>query len=150
MKKLVRRWWRRTIVSAFTLSFLVFGVAAAPQGGHREHQATDSIRPVQNNAGDARLLLGFADRSGIYLANVRVFIKDHNGNQVTQLVTEGPWLDLGMTPGVYHVVAVFEGAPQELRNVRLAERATTTMVLYWDLKMPSTEMMARAQAAKAV
>src|SRR5262249_2361146 len=107
------------------------------------------LRVAQSDEDAARLLLGFVDSSGSYLANVQVNIADHSGATVARIVTDGPWLDLAVTPGTYHVLAGFDGKPREVRDLRLEERATLTRVISWDLKVPATEMMAGLGSAPA-
>jgi len=107
-------------------------------------------RPIADGPGAAHLVLGFADRSGSYLANVRVIIVEQRSHGIiANVVTEGPWLDLQIEPGIYDVKAVFQGEERELRNLELSRYDRTLRVLYWDLNVPPTEMQARSLSAVA-
>jgi hypothetical protein len=114
------------------------------------NQGVVAARIGNDESPEPRLLLGFADRSGLYLANVQVVISDEKGNPIADLWVDGPWLHLELDPGTYHISASFEGKRQELRNVYLSERGTTTRVLYWDLKVIPTQMIAEWQADRIV
>ena len=54
-------------------------------------------------AGGTRLV--FFVRSGSFLSNVTVNVKNAAGAEVVNTVTRGPWLILNLPDGRYHVVA---------------------------------------------
>src|SRR5215203_958209 len=96
------------------------------------------------------LRLGFAARSGLYLSNVRVAIRDFDGDLVIDLISDGPWLQVPLAPGTYHVAANFDGTVHELRNVRLSDGDSVTHVLYWDLNIVPIELLAQVYGLKIV
>ena len=96
------------------------------------------------------LRLGFAARSGLYLANVRVAISDANGNPVTELISDGPWLQVTLTPGIYNVTASFDGRARELRNLELVDGDTSTHVIYWDVNIVPVELMVQSPRIRSV
>ena len=115
-----------------------------------ESQWISAAQAANSESTEPRLLLGFADRSGIYLANIRVVITDEMSKPIASLVVDGPWLALGLDPGIYNISASFEGRKLELRNLQLSERGTTTRVLYWDLNVAPNQIMAERQADQNV
>jgi hypothetical protein len=96
------------------------------------------------------LRLGFAARSGLYLANVRVAISDTDGSPVAELISDGPWLQVNLAPGVYNVMASFDGKVHELRDLRLADGDTVTHVMYWDLNVMPMELIVQVPPIKSV
>jgi hypothetical protein len=139
--------------AALILAIAVW-VSLPPQSPRRDDAVIAAVAPrllpvAQSDDEGARLLLGFVDSSGSYLANVRVHIADQNGATVASIVTDGPWLDLAVSPGTYDVHAVFDGEARELRDLRLVERGLVTRVISWDLNIPPTQMMARSRARVA-
>jgi hypothetical protein len=62
----------------------------------------EDIEAVQR---DYSLKLVFTGDKGIYLANVNVSIRDKNGMEVVNTVTEGPFLLAKLEPGRYTVEA---------------------------------------------
>ena len=133
--------------AALILALAVFAFISS-RTPERNSAAIAAVAPqflpvAQSGADGARLLLGFVDSSGSYLANVRVDIADHRGATIARIVSDGPWLDLAVNPGTYHVLAVFEGKARELRDLRVEQRDILTRVISWDLNVPATEMMAR-------
>lgn len=99
------------------------------------------------DSADSRLRLGFVDRGGNHLAQVQVMVRDAGGRQVATAASAGPWLDFALAAGVYDITAVFEGETQRLRGVRLIGDRTTTRVIYWDLELVPTEMLASRKTA---
>jgi hypothetical protein len=94
--------------------------------------------------------LGFAALSGVYLAKVRVAISDVNGSPVAELIAEGPWLQVTLAPGVYNIIASYDGRAHELRDLRLNNGDTTTHVLYWDVNILPVEMLAQGPSLKTI
>lgn len=125
---------------------LMFAVPAGPLAFSSGERNVELVGAAPAAVTDARLLLGFADRSGIFLANVHVMIENQKGQRVADLVVDGPWLELGLNPGTYNISAVFEGVSQRLRGLRLNDRSVTTRVLYWDLDLVPNEMLAQLAA----
>src|SRR5262245_43870312 len=152
MEKFLAKSWREVLSAAVMAAPLVFPVGppsndtsfpSFPIKAMLQSEAISPIRPIASDNAGAHLVLGFADRSGSYLANVRVLIVNQSGDRIiAKMVTEGPWLDLQIDPGVYDVKAVFQGEEQELRGLQLARSDQILRVFYWDLNVPPTQMQA--------
>jgi nitrogenase molybdenum-iron protein alpha/beta subunit len=93
------------------------------------------------------LNLGFAEVSGAFLGDVTVVIQDRSGTELVNTVVDGPWFFVPLPAGSYNVKAVFDEQVKQIKDVRLSEKHVTMMVVYWDLNVPATQMMATAQDA---
>ena len=153
MQQLMGKSWRALLAAAVVAGPLIFPISPPahesdfPTFPVRAMPPSEIVpmRPVASDKGAAHLLLGFADRSGNYLANVRVLIVSQSGDRIiANTVTEGPWLDLQIDPGVYDVKAVFQGEEQELRGLQLTRYDQILRVFYWDLNVPPTQMQAQS------
>jgi hypothetical protein len=88
---------------------------------------------MQSRAEEYNLKLSFAEKVGVYLADVDVVVEDRSGKKIISRKTNGPWLYLQLPPGTYDVKATFEGETKELKNVRVTSAARLTRVMRWDL-----------------
>ncbi|MGH7830518.1 MAG: hypothetical protein ACREP8_10110 [Candidatus Binatia bacterium] len=79
------------------------------------------------------LKLTFAGLSGHYLSDVRIVIQDSNGKEIISTVTNGPWLYVQVSPGVYDIKATFEGETREIQNLRVPEGQRVSRFFHWDL-----------------
>ncbi len=100
------------------------------------------LRQVSDPARDQGLNLGFAEVSGAFLGDVKVMIEDTAGTELVNTVVDGPWFFAPLPAGTYNVKAVFDDQVKQIKNIRLAENKVTMMVMYWDLNVPATQMMA--------
>jgi hypothetical protein len=103
------------------------------------------LRQVSDPARQQGLSVGFAEISGAFLADVTVVIEDRSGKELVNTVVDGPWLFAPLPAGVYNVKAVFDDQLKQMKNVRLRENEVTMMVMYWDLNVPGTQMLARLE-----
>ena len=72
----------------------------------------------------------FATRSGDYLADVDVVIRDQQGRQVVSTVSEGPMMLVDLPGGRYQVEATYQG--QELqRQVTVPESGHRQLLMHW-------------------
>jgi hypothetical protein len=85
------------------------------------------LEPAENNY---NLRLEFALTSGEYLADPTVRIQDASGNELINMVSEGPWLLVKLPAGEYRVTVSREGHETEVRHVRVGESLRTAM-FYW-------------------
>jgi hypothetical protein len=93
--------------------------------------------------------LGFAARSGLYLSNVRVAIRDLKQTRSGDRPHFGRALVASsLGPGTYHVAANFDGTVHELRNVRISDGDSVTHVLYWDLNIVPIELLVQGYRLK--
>lgn len=88
---------------------------------------------MEGRAEDYNLKLSFAEKVGVYLADVDVMVEDRNGNKIISRKTNGPWLYLQLPPGTYDVKATFEGETKQIENLRLTSGDRVTRVMRWDL-----------------
>lgn len=100
------------------------------------------LRQVSDPARDQGLSLGFADVSGAFLGDVKVVIEDRSGTELVNTVVDGPWFFAPLPAGSYNIKAVFDDQMKQIKDVRLSENEVTMMVMYWDLNVPATQMMA--------
>jgi hypothetical protein len=107
------------------------------------------LRQVSDPAREQGLSLGFAEASGSFLGAVQVNIRDHSGKEVVNTVVDGPWFFAPLPPGNYNVQATFEDRPKQVTDVPLAKDHVTVMIMYWDLHVPPTQMIARAATFEA-
>jgi hypothetical protein len=108
------------------------------------------LRQVSDPAREEGLSLGFAEASGSFLGAVQVSIRDHSGKEVVNTVVDGPWFFAALPPGNYNVQAVFEDRPKQVTDVPLAKDHVTVVIMYWDLDVPPTQMIARAGTFEAI
>jgi hypothetical protein len=64
---------------------------------------------------EANLKLVFTEPQGSYLSDIGVKVFDRNGQMVLDTTTNGPWLLAKLPAGSYRVVAMDQGAKQEVR-----------------------------------
>jgi hypothetical protein len=100
------------------------------------------LRQVSDPARDQGLNLGFAEVSGAFLGDVKVVIEDASGTELVNTVVDGPWFFAPLPAGTYNVKAIFDDQAKQIKDVRLLENKVTMMVMYWDLNLPATQMMA--------
>lgn len=79
------------------------------------------------------LKLVFAEKSGLYLADVRLRILNQDGREIAATAATGPWFYIQLPPGEYDVQASFDGKTQMIRNIEVSEAQQTTRILHWDL-----------------
>jgi hypothetical protein len=87
---------------------------------------------MQNWAENYNLKLSFAEKSGVYLADVNVLI-EKDGREMVRAITNGPWFYIQLPPGTYGVKATFKDETKEIKNVRLKAGDRVTRVMRWDL-----------------
>ena len=101
-------------------------------------------RQVNDPARDQGLSLGFAEVSGAFLGDVALIIEDRSGTELVNTVVDGPWFFAPLPAGSYNVRAAFDDKEKQIKDVRLSEKKVTVMVMYWDLNVPATQLMASA------
>ncbi len=91
-------------------------------------------KAMEASATGYNLRLGFAAKSGAYIADVRLVIQDEKGKEIISTVTEGPWFFIDLPPGNYSVKATFEGQTRELKNLRLSKGKSERRYFYWEVE----------------
>lgn len=87
------------------------------------------LEQVNQAARDFPLKLILAERTGAYVADVKVAIVDGHGRTVLEVPSVGPILLVQLAPGRYRVWASYEGLVREQR-INL-NRAHKTVSLAW-------------------
>jgi hypothetical protein len=129
-----------TLKTALTcVSFLAFASAPAlaQQAAGEPHVITGGVgaearEDFMKAYRDHNLHLAFADRSGAFLADVEVAIRDAQGREVWSGTTEGPLLFARLPSGRYTVHAEFDGEARQ-RSIQVGERAGLMQYFHWDV-----------------
>ena len=74
----------------------------------------------------------FAERSGDYIADVSVVIDDLHGKSLAQVVTNGPWLYLMLSPGSYRVKATYAAKTMEIQDLKVPQGTRLVRMLHWN------------------
>jgi hypothetical protein len=90
----------------------------------------DERDALRARARDYNLTLSFAEKTGNYLSDVEVVIKDAQGNTALETVSEGPWFFVKLPAGSYTVIATTMGKThQQLAKVSATRQ--TQLYFYW-------------------
>lgn len=107
---------------------------AAPQQGSPDvifgGVGAGSQQAMRQAAPQYGLGVTFATRSGDYVADVNVVIRDRQGRQVVSTVSEGPMMLVDLPAGRYEVEATYQGQEQQ-RQVTVPESGHRQVVMYW-------------------
>jgi len=79
---------------------------------------------------DYDLKLGFAEKAGNYLSDVKVRIKDAGSNTILEAVSQGPWFFAKLPAGKYTILATMKGETRQ-QVVRVTTRGQTALYFYW-------------------
>jgi hypothetical protein len=102
------------------------GDATAVSGG-----VGDEDRDALMQAYDQyNLHLAFAEKTGDYVADVGVKVRDARGREMWSGNADGPLLFMKLPPGRYEVVAAFDGKEQR-RSVQVGPRGGRLVTLLW-------------------
>jgi hypothetical protein len=88
---------------------------------------------MESQARNYNFKLAFAEKAGVYLANVDVSVHDRAGKQVMNVTSNGPWLYLQLPEGAYTVRAAFNDKIQSINNLVVKPGQRAARVLRWDL-----------------
>ena len=77
--------------------------------------------------------LSFAEKTGPYLADVRVVIAEAKGAEIIAITTNGPLFYIQLPPGNYSVKATFNGMSKGISWLEVPKRKTVRQTLTWDL-----------------
>jgi hypothetical protein len=94
--------------------------------GIDERQAMEKLGKNYN------LKLSFADRSGAYLDDVKLVIKNEKGTEVINTTTNGPWFYIELPPGKYSVEATFDGKTRRIKDLNMIKDKQVVRLLHWD------------------
>jgi hypothetical protein len=102
------------------------GDATAVSGG-----VGDEDRDALMQAYDQyNLHLAFAEKTGDYVADVGVKVRDSRGREMWSGNADGPLLFMKLPPGRYEVIADFDGKEQR-RSVQVGPRGGRLVTLLW-------------------
>jgi len=91
----------------------------------------DQAKAIESAARDYSLMLTFAtQKTGEYLADVKVNIADRKGQAVLDTVADGPMLLVKLQPGEYRISAVSNDRPVN-KTIRIGKGHTTRVTLHW-------------------
>lgn len=128
------------VVTLLGVALIAFPAAA--QEGMPEVMTTDGVSYTSGGVGEMErsvmmqhareynLRLTFAARSGEYLADVKVSIRDAKGRTVLDAVSDGPWFYAKLAPGKYKVVAEANGKAVT-RSVSVGKGKSAAAVMVW-------------------
>jgi hypothetical protein len=88
-------------------------------------------------------VLTAAEKSGEYLSDVEVQVRDAAGGFVLETILDGPFLFARLAPGTYEVRATYGGRTQ-LRTVTIPASGRRELFLYWPV--PDAETVPRSEA----
>lgn len=129
-----------SVVTLLGVALIAFPAAA--QEGMPEVMTMDGVSYTSGGVGEMErsammqhareynLRLTFAARSGEYLADVNVSIRDAKGRTVLDAVSDGPWFYAKLAPGKYKVVAEANGQPVT-RSVSVGKGKSAAAVMFW-------------------
>ncbi|MPS29924.1 MAG: carboxypeptidase regulatory-like domain-containing protein [Alcaligenaceae bacterium] len=90
----------------------------------------DESTAIRGMAKDYSLRLLAAARSGEYVADVRVSIRDSGGKDLLSVTTQGPYLLARLAPGNYRIDAEY-GSARQSRQVRVPASGRTDVSFYF-------------------
>jgi hypothetical protein len=88
-------------------------------------------------------VLTAAEKSGAYLAEAQVVVRDATGRVVLETVLEGPFLLASLAPGTYELRATFNGK-SHVRTITIPASGRREVFLYW--VVPDLEVAPRERA----
>jgi hypothetical protein len=133
-------------ITIIVMSFFVFSLATAyftavAQAGPMVKKyegiayisggvGVDELQKLQSMAKNYDLKLVFAAKSGNYLADTHVVIKNTQGKIVLDTVSDGPWFLARLPAGQYTITAITAGRPEN-QKVVIKPAAHTVHYFYW-------------------
>lgn len=130
----------RKILATSILAALVAAPALAQppqvmeQGGARYASGgvgSESRDAMLEMRGQFNLHLTFAaKKSGDFLADVRVTVREAGGRELLEATSDGPLFYASLAPGSYRVSAAYAGATQT-RSVKLSAKGRRELYFYW-------------------
>jgi len=95
--------------------------------------STDERERMEEIGKSYNVKLTFAEKKGAFVAGVRLVIQGAKGEEIVNLITDGPWLYIQLPPGVYKLRATFEGETKEVRRLTISKNKKIQQGLIWDL-----------------
>jgi uncharacterized protein YigE (DUF2233 family) len=148
---MINRAGKRALVLLGSVILLALGISQAPADssvfGHEFRTAKtqegfpyltggisiDERQLMAERDDEYNLKLVFAEKSGIYLADVKLGIFDQKGQQIAAVTAPGPWFYIQLPPGKYDVRASFDGRTKTIRSIPVLKAQQTSRIFHWDL-----------------
>jgi hypothetical protein len=125
-------------VFSLATAYFTAGVQAGPMVNNYEGityisggVGVDELQKLQAMAKYYDLKLVFAAKSGNYLADTHVVIKNMQGETVLDTVSDGPWFLAKLPVGQYTITAITAGRAEN-QKVVIKPAAHTVHYFYWD------------------
>lgn len=127
-----------TFIVSLVCAYVFIGLASAQLEPKSDKGITylsggigvDERDALRARAIDYNLRLSFAEKTGHYLSDVEVVIRDATGTTVLEAVSQGPWFFVKLPVGRYTVMATAIGKTyQQGASVRAAGQ--TQLNFYW-------------------
>jgi len=93
--------------------------------------SSDEREVMEERGKTYNLKLVFAEKSGAYLANVKLVIADAQGKEIIALTTNGPWFYAQLPSAKYSITATFDGQTRMINSLNLAKDKFVRQVLLW-------------------
>jgi hypothetical protein len=126
--------------AALALAVALFGAGARAQtaGPAKVDYLSGGVGLDEQEALDARgkefnlKVVTAAERSGAFLADVRVKVTGASGATVLDTAMDGPWLLAQLPPGTYVLEATFEGKTLT-KSIAIPKTGQRQAYLYWSV-----------------
>lgn len=80
---------------------------------------------------DYSLKLMFSNKKGEYLSDVIVKIFDQKGKPILTTVSNGPWLFIDLTSGIYHLEASSKADRKRISQVKIEKDRQKVISIQW-------------------
>jgi hypothetical protein len=110
-------------------------IVGLTDGGYRYMTGgigSDEREVMENWAAPYNLKLIFAERSGFFVAGVKLSILDEPGDEIAAENANGPWFYIKLPPGLYTVVAIFEDDTKQIRDLQIVGQNPVTRFFHWE------------------
>jgi hypothetical protein len=128
--------WRVSSIAILLVAGTAFAQTPAEPALRSGGVGSESREEMQAVADQYSLHVTLATRSGSFLSDVRVEIRDAAGEAVVETVTEGPLLFVDLPPGDYTVAAMRADGPSGTVRAKIPASGPPTKVV---LRIGETE-----------
>lgn len=95
--------------------------------------SSDEREVMEERGKTYNLKLIFAAKTGEYLSNVILTIREAKGGEIITITTNGPWFYAQLPSANYSITATFNGQTRMIKSLNLAKDKFVRQVLLWDL-----------------
>jgi len=93
--------------------------------------SSDERDAMEERGKTYNLKLVFAEKSGAYLADVKLVIADAQGKEIISITTNGPWFYAQLPSANYSIAATLNGQTKMIRSLDLAKGKFVQQALLW-------------------